>query len=148
MKMRALLLIAIFIGGMYMMVQSMNERNEKPVHELFTSHDEPFVSLSFSQPSILGKRVDTWTVNEDKEIENLLLFLEGYQAQKIEPEEAILPDSPHHFSISLNNSNGKVITIIIDENIIIEDTFTYYEIVNESLDIEWLVQFFLENKDV
>lgn len=146
MKIRAILLIAIFIGGMYVMIQSMDDNNEKEFNELFISDNEPFVSLSFSKPTTVGASVDTWVVDEDKEIKNLLLFLQDYNVQKMNPDEVNIGNHSEQFSISLNDTDGNTITIIVDENIIIENSLNYYKITDGPLDVEWLVQFFVQNQ--
>ncbi len=146
MKFRAILLIAIFIGGMYVMIQSMDDYKEKEFNELLNSRNDPFVSLLFSKPSTIGASADTWVVDEDKEIENLLLFLQNYHVRKMKPEEVSIGDHAEQFSISLHDNEGNTITIIVNENVIIENSLSYYKIVDGPLDVEWLVQFFVQNQ--
>ena len=146
MKIRAILLIAILIGGMYVMIQSFDDDKVKGFSELLNNRKDPFVSLEFTKPSVLGSPPDAWTVKEESQIEELLLFLQNYNVKKIYPEEINVEDDKVQFSIRLEDSQGDMIMIVVNENLIIENSTHYYEIVDGPLDIEWLVQFFVQNE--
>lgn len=146
MKMRALLLIVLMIGGTYGMIQTIQDYKEKEFVELLSSMNAPFNSLIFTKPSPVGPGAETWTVDEANEIENFLGFLQNYHVRKMKPEEINPHDDVNHFSISLQDENGNIISIMVSEDLIIQNSLLYYEVVDGPLDIDWLVQFFLKNK--
>lgn len=145
MKMRALLLIVLMIGGTYGMIQTIQDYKEKTFVELLNAMEAPFNSLIFTRPSQAGPGTETWTVDEANEIENFLGFLQNYHVRKLKPEEINPHDDVDHFSISLQDDNGSTISIMISEDLIIQNSLLHYEIVDGPLDVEWLVQFFINN---
>lgn len=146
MKIRALLLVAILIGGSYTLVQSYLDYKEKAFEELLYSMNPKFSSITFAKPSTATTNGETWQVNEEKEIQELLSFLQMYHIQKLKPEEINLYDEILQFGIQLEDESGNSITVIIDENLIIQNNLLYYRIVDGPLDVDWLVHFFLGNK--
>lgn len=146
MKIRGLLLIALVLGGMYVMIQSPKEYTVNEFNLLLQSMNEPFSSVLFSVPSSFPAKPETWVVDEVTEIESLLNFLQDYHVQKIQPEEITDNLLPTDFSLMLEDINGNSIEIIIDENLIIQNSLLYYEIVDGPLNVDWLVQFFIHNK--
>lgn len=146
MKIRALLLIALMIGGTYVMVQSIQEYEEQGFTNLLHAMDAPFNSLIFSKPEADGEGTDTWVVDEAEEIETFLNFLQNYHVRKLKPEEINPHDDVNHFSISLQDENGNIISIMLSEDLIIQNSLLYYEVVDGPLDIDWLVQFFISNQ--
>lgn len=143
MKLRALLLIAIIIGGTYVMIQSNNEYKIKEFGELINNIDEPFVSLLFKKPPTDGSNIETWIINDESEIDSLVLFLQKYNVRKIEPEE--LKINNEQFSISLVDESSNEIRIIVNENLIIQNSTQYFEIINGPLDVDWIIHFFISN---
>lgn len=146
MKIRALLLIILMIGGTFAMIQSIQDYEEKEFTDLLSSMNAPFNSLIFSKPSDDGPGNETWVVDEVEEIETFLSFLQNYHVRKLTPEEINPHDDVNHFSISLQDDNGSVISIMISEDLIIRNSSLYYEVVDGPLDIDWLVQFFISNQ--
>lgn len=146
MKMRAFLLIAILIGGSYMMVQSFNDYAEKEFTELLSTMNPPVATLLFTKPSNTGNAIDTWHVDDLSEINNLLDFLQEYHVRKLKPEEIYIYDTTQQYSIQLQDDNGNTLSIIVNENLIIQNSLLYYEIVDGPLDAKWLVQFFMSNQ--
>ena len=146
MKIRALLLITIMISGIYVMLQSYEDYNEKEFTELIDSTNTRFSSLVFTKPSTIGSTSKTWTVVEESEIENLLSFLQNYHVRKLKPEEIDPYDEIDQFSINLQDENGNVISLILNEDVIIQNSMLYYEIVDGPLNVDWLVQFFVSNQ--
>ncbi|MFS0574766.1 hypothetical protein AB1K83_03980 [Sporosarcina sp. 179-K 3D1 HS] len=145
MKTRAVLLIALMISGAYMMIQSYQDESERGSTQFLSQWHKPFNSLTFSKPAISGFSSDTWVVDDPEEIEALLLFLEHYHVRKLKPEEIDITDDIDHFSIRLQDEEDNSILIIINENLIIQNSSLYYEIVDGPLDKDWLVQFILNN---
>lgn len=146
MKIRALLLIAILIGGSYTLVQSYLDYQEKAFEELLYSMNPTFNSITFAKHSSLTTNGETWEVNDEKEIQELLSFLQMYHIQKLKPEEINLDDEILQFGIQLEDESGNNLTVLIDENLIIQNNLLYYRIVDGPLDVDWLVHFFLGNK--
>lgn len=146
MKMRAILLAALIIGGAYMMIQSYQDEPEQEFTQFLTQWNNPFYSLTFSKPVFSGGPSDTWVIDDPEEIEALLDYLESYHIRKLKPEEIDLTDDIDHFSIRLQDNENHSITIMIHENLIIQDSSLYYEIVDGPLDVDWLVQFIIDNQ--
>jgi hypothetical protein len=146
MKIRALLLIAIMIGGTYAMIQSFHDYDEKEFAILLDTMKTPFIKLSFTQPPTFGSVPETWNVDDETVIESLLDFLKEYHVRKLKPGEINRVDEINQFSINLSDENGNKISIIADKNLIIQNSIFYYEIVDGPLDMEWIVQFFLSNQ--
>lgn len=145
MKIRALLLILLMIAGTFGMIQTIQDAKEKEFVELLNAMEAPFNSLVFSKPSPSGQGAETWTVDEAYEIERLLDFLQNYHIRKMKPEEINPHDEVDHFSIQLQDDNGSTISIMISEELIIQNNLLYYEVVDGPLDIDWLVKFFVQN---
>lgn len=146
MKMRAFLLIALIIGGMYAMIETINDFNEKSFNEFFETLDADFSSLTFTKPTMHGSPAETWSIHDEHKVDDLLQFLQSYHVKKLKPEEINLDDNIDEFTISLEDSDGNTVTIIIAENLIVENSLLYYEIVDGPLDVDWIVRFFVTNK--
>lgn len=146
MKFRAILLLALMIGGAYMMFQSYQEYDQKEFAEILYPMNAPFNSLIFTKPSTTGGGMDSWIVDDEEEIEIFLSFLQNYHVRKLKPEEINVYDDVNHFSISLQDDNGKTISIMLSEELIIQDSILYYEVVDGPLDIDWLLAFFINNE--
>lgn len=146
MKLRATLLVALLIGGAYMMFQSINDYNEQGFAKLFESMNPPFHSLIFTKPTTYSSDAQTWIVDDENEIEDLLAFLQNYHVRKLNAEEIIEDDDIDQFSISLEDKNGNTIDIFITEDIIIQNSLLYYKIVDGPLDVNWIVYFFTSNQ--
>ena len=146
MKMRAFLLIAILIGGTYVMIQSFNDYNEKEFTDLLSTMNSPFTTLLFTKPATSGNATESWHIDDSTEIDSLLDFLQDYHVRKLKPEEINTTDETEQFSIQLQDNNGDSLRIIVNENLIIQNSLLYYEIVDGPLDVYWLVQFFISNQ--
>ena len=146
MKIRAFLLIALIIGGMYAMIETINDFKEKSFTELIETVDSEFNSLTFTKPAMHGKQTEMWSVDDEAKVNELLHFLQNYNVKKLKPEEINLEDNIDEFSISLKDADGNDITIVISENLIIQNSLLYYEIVDGPLDVDWIVHFFVSNK--
>lgn len=146
MKLRAFLLIAILIGGSYAMMQSFRDYNEKPFTDLLSTMNPPFDSLLFTKPATSGNASETWHIDDYSEISNLLDFLQDYHVRKLKPEEINTNDETMQFSIQLQDEDGNTLSILINENLIIQNSLLYYEIVDGPLDAKWLVHFFISNQ--
>lgn len=146
MKMRAVLLIALLIGGTYAMLESINDYHEKSFNELFESMNADFDSLTFNKPPMNGSPAETWKVTDELEVDELLSFLQKYSVKKIKSEEVNSYDSLDELSISLQDSEGNSLTILVVENLIIQNSISYYEIIDGPLDMNWIVRFIVSNK--
>ncbi len=134
------------IGGTYAMLQSYKDYEEKEFIEILTPMDAHFSSLIFTKPAIAGSDSQSWIVDEPSEIESLLYFLQNYHVRKLTPEEINPFDEVEQFTISLQDENGNTLSIIVNEDLIIQNSLLYYEIVDGPLNVEWLVQFFISNQ--
>ena len=145
MRIRAFLLIVILIGGTYMMFESIDENKEKDFFELLDS-ETAFDSVIFSKPAIFGSDSKMWVIDDKEEIQTLIHFLEQYRFRKLQPKEIDPHDEVEQFSIRLQNEKGHSISIIVTEDLIIHNSDLYYEIVDETLNVDWLVHFFVSNQ--
>ena len=141
MKIRGLILIAIMIGGTYTMFQSFHDYDDKEFIVLVDSIKNPFTSLVLTKASPLGNNIEY--TNDEAKIESLLNFLQDYQIRKLKPEEIKMEDNIEEFSIMLQDEDGNEITIIINENLIIQNSLLYYKVVDGPLDVDWLAQLFI-----
>ncbi|WP_432357932.1 hypothetical protein [Sporosarcina sp. UB5] len=146
MKLRAILLLSLMIGGMYVMIETINEFNEKSFSEFLETIDANFNSLTFNTPPMHGNPAATWNVNDNQQVEELLQFLQNYHVKKLKPEEINPDDNIDELTISLKDQDGNSMTIIVAENLIIQNEQLYYEIVDGPLDVDWIVRFFVSNK--
>ena len=139
---RGLILLAIMMGGTYAMFQSFHDYDDKEFIVLLDAIQNPFTSLILTKASPLGYNIE-YTKDEDK-IESLLIFLQDYKIRKLKPEDIRLEDKIEEYSIMLQDEDGNEITIIINENLIIQNSLLYYEVVDGPLDVDWLVQLFIK----
>ncbi|MCM3711303.1 MULTISPECIES: hypothetical protein [Bacillales] len=146
MKMRAFLLIALIIGGMYTMIETINDFKEKSFTEFIDTVDTEFAMLTFTKPMMHGSPAETWSIDDEHKVDELLQFLENYHVKKLKPEEIDPDDNIDELTISLRDSEGNNITIVVAENLIIQNSLLYYEIVDGPLDVDWIVRFFVSNK--
>jgi hypothetical protein len=146
MKMRAFLLIAILIGGSCMMIRSFNDYAEKEFTDLLSTMNPSVTTLLFTKPPTTGNAIETWHVDDSTEIDSLLEFLQDYHVRKLKPEEINTNDETHQFSIQLHDEKGNTLSILVNENLIIQNSLLYYEIVDGPLDVKWLVHFFISNQ--
>ena len=146
MKIRAVLLLALIIGGAYAMIESIDAYHEKQVAELLESMEAEFDSLIFTTPPMFGSPSETWIVDGEHEVDELIHFLQDYRVKKLKPEEITLDDDVDEFNILMKDANGNTITIVVKENLIIQNSMLYYKIVDEPLDSAWIVRFFAANR--
>lgn len=146
MKMRAFLLIALIIGGMYAMIETFNDFKEKSFTEFIETVNAEFDSLTFTKPAMHGSPAETWSIDDGDKVDELLQFLQNYHVKKLKPEEINPDDNIDEFTINLKDADGKSVTIIISENLIIQNSLLYYEIVDGPLDVDWIVRFFVSTK--
>ncbi|MER2089310.1 MAG: hypothetical protein ABS920_06195 [Sporosarcina sp.] len=143
MKIRALLLVAIMIGGAYAMIQSFHDYDDTEFTVLLDSIKNPFTSLIITKSSPLDFKLETWQTDDEEKIENVIDFLQNYHVRKLKPEEIDTEDNINEFSIILTDVKGNEVIIKINENLIIQNSSLYYEFVDGPIDANWLVQFFL-----
>ncbi len=146
MKIRALLLIAIMIMGSYAMIQLLLGYDKKEVLEVLDPTKSPFSLLTISEPSLSGADPKIWVIEDESEIESLLEFLQDYHVRKLKPEKINRIDDINQFIINLIDENGDNFSIVVNEDLIIENSSLYYEVVDGPIDVDWIVQFFISNK--
>lgn len=146
MRIRAFLLILIMISGTYMMLQTYKEDEQTAFREVLHAMNAPFNSLTFTKPAANGNGVESWVVDEQAEIDMLLSFLQNYHVRKLKPDEINIFDNANHFSIQLHDENGRKLSIMLSEDLIIQDDLLYYEVVDGPLDVNWLLAFFMSNE--
>lgn len=146
MKIRAIILVLLVSSGAFMMIQSMTNEAEQPFSSVFSVQPAMYQALIFHKPSLSGRHAKTWIVDETSEVEAFLQFLDHYHIRKLQPEHINLEDEIDLFSIQLIHPKGTNVKIFISEQLIIQNANLYYEVVNEPVDIDWLVQFFIDNR--
>lgn len=146
MKFRALLLLALVIGGAYVMFQTKQSDNPKALGDILDASETPFNLLTFNKPMENGSSVESWMIDEPAEIKLLLSFLQNYHVRKLSQEDINLYDRTNEFSIQLHDDYGRELSIMVNENLIIQDNMLYYEVVDGPLDVNWLLTFFLQNQ--
>ncbi len=146
MKIRALLSIAIMIIGTYAMTQLFLGYDKKEVSKVLGATESQFSVLTFSEPSLSGAAPKIWNVNDESDIESLLEFLQDYHVRKLKPEKINKIDDINQFIINLTDKNGDNFSIIVNEDLIIQNSSLYYKVIDGPLDVDWLVQFFISNK--
>lgn len=128
------------------MLQTINDEDEKSFTELFNTMGNNFNSLIFTKPTTPGSSAETWVVDDEKEVDELIQFLQNYKIQKLQSAEIDPTDEVDVLSIELKDDNGNKITIMIEENIIIQNANLYYEVIDGPLDVNWIVKFFVSNQ--
>lgn len=146
MKIRAFLLLAIMIGGAYMMLQTYKTEEQTALSDVLHAMNAPFNSITFTKPSSRGTDAKSWVVDEQVEIDMLLSFLQNYHVRKLKPEEINVYDRVNHFSIQLQDENGRELSIMLSEDLIIQDDVLYYQVVDGPLNVNWLMAFFMNNE--
>ena len=129
-----------------MMLQSIENDKEKDFFELLDSQIT-FDTLIFNKPAIFGTDSSTWVIDDEEEIQSLIHFLQQYRFRKLSPEEIDPHDEIKQFSIILQSESGNSISVIVTEDLIIKNASLYYEIVDGPLNVDWLVHFFVSNKN-
>ncbi len=129
-----------------MMMLSFHEYDEKQFTELFSTMNSTSTTLLFTKPATEGNSIETWHVDEHSKIDSLLDFLQDYHVRKLKPEEINMNDETKQFSIQLQDEDGNTLSILVNENLIIQNSSLYYEIVDGPLDVKWLVHFFISNQ--
>ena len=146
MKIRALLLIAVMIMGTYAMIQLFLGYDKKEVTKVLGVTESPFSLLTFSEPSLSGATPKIWNVDDASEIESLLEFLQDYHVRKLKPNKINRVDNIDQFKINLTDKNGNNFSIVVNEDLIIQNSSLYYEVVDGPIDVDWIVQFIISNK--
>jgi len=65
--------------------------------------------------------------------------------RKLQPKEINDYCTTEQFSVSLDNPKGNKLEVMIDDNLIIQNSKLYYEIVDGPMNVDWLIQFFIHN---
>lgn len=146
MKFRGLILTVLLILGAQAMIESFQKDNEIALSDLLYSMTDPFTSILLTKPYTEGASSNTWVVDDVEEINELLSFLEHYNVRKLKPEEIDIDDDIDQFSIDLIDHAGNTVSILVNEDLIIQNSLLYYQIVDGPLDVDWLVQFFIHNQ--
>lgn len=146
MRLRLVLLTLLVASGFYQMIQEYDQAANPSFQHLFDRPDYEFDSITFRQPGLLNEPALTWKVDQVHEIDQLLRFLQNYQYQKVDPSSLQLFDDEPIFTIYLQDTAGNSITILIEEELIIENETLYYQIVDGPLNVDWLMDFVFSNK--
>jgi len=146
MKIRALLSIGIMIIGTYAMAQLFLGYDKKEVTKVLGTTETQFSVMTFSEPSLSGSTPKIWNISDESQIESLLEFLQDYHVRKLKPEKINKVDDINQFIINLTDSNGDNFSIIVNEDLIIQNSSLYYEVVDGPIDVDWIVHFFISNK--
>lgn len=146
MKLRAILLIAILIGGLYTIIQTHNDYKEKNFTELLNSTNANFTSLSFTKPAQSRHSSEEWVTEDDYALKNLFEFLQSYNIQKLKPEKIPVLSTNSQFNLRLESKQGEALVILVEENLIVMNSTSYYKIVDGPLDQDWMIQFIIANQ--
>lgn len=146
MKFRAILLVAILLGGTYAIIQSKNEYDARLFTELTNYMNDPFISLTLNKPSNFGTPPYEWVIDDETTLEGLVLFLEPYHVRKLKPDEISALQKTDGLRLVLETEYGNEFTIVVDSNYILLNSTSYYEIVNGPLESDWIIKFFVNNK--
>lgn len=143
MRIRAMILIMMLIGGAYMMIQSTDPspKNVSSFATMLDGMNSSIHTVTFIKPNTSNHGIHRQTINQSTQIQDFLIFLENYRLQAIES----IPNTGHEqFTILLEDEQQNIISILLEENLVTVNDKTSYKIVNGPLDIEWLATFFFQ----
>lgn len=143
MKMRAFLLLLLLTGGAYAMLQSINEYAGKGFHDVLQIPENQIEQLIFTKPSATSVDPPAWMTTDKEQIATLLEFLSDYELKKKDSQEYLEDLNFNQFTISLEDSEQNLITIMIEDNLVVTHTGEQYTILDGPLDVEWMVNFIL-----
>lgn len=146
MKFRGFLLTVLLILGAHAMIESLQTDKEIALSDLLYSMSDPYTSLILTKPNTAVAPANTWVVDDAQEIDELLSFLEHYNVRKLKPEEIDVDDDQDQFIIDLIDHAGNTVSIFVNEDLIVQNSMRYYEIVDGPLDVDWFIQFFIHNQ--
>ncbi|WP_432352384.1 hypothetical protein [Sporosarcina sp. A2] len=143
MKIRGFLLTLLLIGGAFAMIQSMNEYSTKKFSEVLQVSEEHVVQLIFTKPSSTGLTPPAWVSSDKNQIASLLEFLSSYELQKKESQEVLDELNFNQFTISLEDNEENLVTIMVEDNLIVTQTGEQYKLLDGPLDTDWMIEFIL-----
>ncbi|MDW0110286.1 hypothetical protein [Sporosarcina aquimarina] len=143
MKMRGFLLLLLLIGGAYAMLQSINEYTSKGFHEVLHVPENQIEQLIFTKPSATSTDPPAWMTTDREQIAMLLEFLNDYELKKRDSQEYLDDLNFNQFTISLEDSEHNLITIMIEDNFVVTHTGEQYTVLDGPLDVDWMVNFIL-----
>ncbi len=145
MKIRSFLLVIILIGGAYAMIQSNDEFSSKKFHEVMQMPEEHVVQLIFTKPSSTGMTPPAWKSSDKYQIANLLEFLSSYELQRKGDQEVLDELDFNQFTISLEDKEENLVTIMVEDNLIVTETGEQYTVLDGPFDADWMVEFILSS---
>lgn len=145
MKLRAFLLVLLLAGGAYAMILSNNEFSSKTFNEVFQASEEHVVQLIFTKPSSTGMTPPAWVSSDKEQIASLLEFLSDYELQKKESQEPLDALNFNQFTISIEDHEENLLTIMVEDNLIVNQNGDQYTLLDGPLDADWMVNFILSS---
>ncbi|WJY27904.1 MULTISPECIES: hypothetical protein [Sporosarcina] len=146
MKLRAMLLVCLLIGGAYAMYISMVEFQVKGFHDILPGPANSVEQLVFTKPLPVSSEATAWIVTDKEEIVRLLSFLQSVEVQKIDTQLEVSDLDFNQFTISLQDTDENRITILTEDHLIVTEAGEQFTVVGDSLDMDWILQFILTNR--
>lgn len=146
MKMRALLLTCLLIGGVYAMIQSIEEFQVKGFHEILPVSATSVEQLVFTSPASVSSAPPAWTVTDKEEIDRLMAFLQTVEVRKVDAQQPLHDLDFNQFTITLEDNGRNRITILADDHLIVTEEGEQFAVVDETLDVSWLLRFMISNQ--
>lgn len=145
MKLRAFLLVLLLVGGAYAMVHSINEFSSKKFSEVLQFPEEHVVQLIFTKPSTTGMTPPAWVSSDKEQIANLLEFLSSYELKKKDSQELLDELNFNQFTISIEDHEENLVTIMVEDSLIVTQNGEQYTLLDGPLDTDWMVDFILSS---
>ncbi|REB06483.1 hypothetical protein DVB69_12310 [Sporosarcina sp. BI001-red] len=145
MKLRAFLLVLLLAGGAYAMIQTMNEFSSKKFSEVLQMSENHVAQLIFTKPSSTGITPPAWVSSDKEQIANLLEFLSGYELQKKDSQQVLDELNFNQFTISLEDHDENLVTILVEDSLIVTHTGEQYTLLDGPFDTDWMINFILSN---
>ena len=143
MKLRAFLLVLLLAGGAYAMIQTMNEFSSKKFSEVLQMNEHHVAQLIFTKPSTTGMTPPAWVSSDKERITNLLEFLSGYELQKKDSQQVLEELNFNQFTISLEDHDENLVTIMVEDSLIVTQTGEQYTLLDGPFDTDWMINFIL-----
>ena len=146
MKLRAVLLLLLLTSGAYVMVQTMQEFSAKGFHDILPGPVSDVEQLIFTKPTTTSITPPAWKTTDKEQIERLFAFLSEYELKKKEAHDLLHDLDFNQFTISLEDHEKNLITIMAEDSLIVTSTGDQYEVMDGPLDPDWLVRFIVSSQ--
>lgn len=127
------------------MIQSNNEFSAKKFSEVLQMNEDHVAQLIFTKPSSTDRTQPTWVSSDKEQIASLLGFLSGYELQKEDTQKLLEELNFNQFTISLEDHDENLVTIMVEDSVIITETGEQYTVLDGPFDADWMVNFILSS---